>query len=439
MQADPDFRITISGLAPEYLNVFKRGGTNNRHRDQVTQFGINSGHHECSDQEFQVNKILIIEPACTGNVHLSFNLGLLRTVATAYPDAEIVCIGDREQQALMLPLLDNGVLNRCAFRPWQTYRDLDTTPSHVAARLYRLLAAGRSDLFRADLIVMSAIAATCLRALQLLPRPSTQTLQLFFHGNLNDLSGWRSRNPLRRTSDFFSNIKRAAASHTQMIVLEKHVHRSAVEAHPWLKNSLHSMPLPQLSEEVLKTRKSLTTPIKVGFAGVASPAKGFLKFLTFAKNLKTRFPGRYEFHAIGMVHPDSRSAGLDLLDTKPAADQYDRTEFLKQIDQMHFLFLWPDESYYAFAASAVFYDAVNRGIPLISPHDPKLLRTGAENMGISVATLDVAIATLAATTADEYAGYTAALNEIAIEMSEEKCVAQYLAITTDSIVGEVGC
>jgi hypothetical protein len=100
--------------------------------------------------------------------------------------------------------------------------------------------------------------------------------------------------------------------------------------------------------------KKLDLPVKIGLAGIASPDKGFTEFRELAARLKKRYPGCFEFHAIGKRHPSNQDADFKDLDTAPCERQLERTDFLKQIDNMHFLFFWPTGEYYKNASSGVF-------------------------------------------------------------------------------------
>ena len=77
---------------------------------------------------------------------------------------------------------------------------------------------------------------------------------------------------------------------------------------------------------------------------------------------------------------------------------------------MHFLFFWPDQNYYGKAASGVFYDAINRGIPLISSEHIRLLDNGLD-LGVVVNEIDEVYARLERLTAEEYKSF---VNNISI-------------------------
>ena len=353
--------------------------------------------------------IVIIEPAYSDNVHFPFNASLLRTVADAYTAANVIFVGGAGQNKLIASTLPKHILTRCAFRDWNVYGDRDTSPENVLIRLFNLAKVGARAIFNADLLILTSATGTVLTALEIIPRKKNQKLQIFLHGNLNDLDGWRSRNPFRRIGDLHAAIGRAASNNTQFIVLEEHIRSSAGRKWPWIADKLQFFPHPIISEESVTHLKTLGAPIKIGLAGIASPDKGFVQFRELAHRMKTTFPERFEFHSVGKRHQTNKDSDFEFLDTCPSEKQLERADFLSQLDKMHFLFFWPTGEYYNNASSGVFYDAINRKIPILSKTELKSLQPEIESMGVICDSVEKLAEALSEIGNSEYATYVAGL------------------------------
>ena len=357
-----------------------------------------------------MKKIVIIEPAWPDNIHFPFNSGLLRTVADAYPSAEIIFIGSALQNRKIAASLPQAISHRCEFRDWKVYSDPDTLPANILARSSRLYKTAAHPIATSDLVILTSVTGTTLTSIAAMLRPRHQQLQIYLHGNLNDLHGWRSRNPLRRFGDLYSALKRAAWTNCKFIVLEEHIRSRAASTFPWMAGKLHFFPHPLRTEETLTITKKLSFPIKIGLAGISSPDKGFAQFRELATRLKTKFPGVFQFHAIGKRHPSNQDADFKDLDTAPREGQLERADFLKQIDDMHFLFFWPTGDYYKNASSGVFYDALNRKIPLLSKSDLRAFHPAIQSMGIICDTLDELELAITQVSDNEYQSYNDGLS-----------------------------
>jgi hypothetical protein len=372
-----------------------------------------------------MKKILIIEPTHGSNVHLPFNAGLLKTVAIAYESAKVAFVGDAVQIEKIMETLPDNLRNRCEFIEWEVYDDRDTSPINVLTRMIRLLKAVGSKIFSADLVILSSTTGTALAALGLLMRPKKQILQIFLHGNLNNLYGWRSRNPFKRLYDLHSRLKCAAASHAQFLVLEEHILEKSIAEFPWMKKNIRYFPHPQIDEESIKHEKKLQYPIKIGLAGISSPDKGFAEFCKLAHLLKERFPQKFEFHVIGKKHKSNHQADFRILDQAPSEMQLERKEYLGKIDAMNFLFFWPVGDYYKYASSGVFYDGLNRKIPFLTNCSVNSFRTGIAEMGIVSETVDELASRLLEVDSFGYANYITQLTIYRDCLSIDSLVPKY--------------
>jgi hypothetical protein len=195
-----------------------------------------------------------------------------------------------------------------------------------------------------------------------------------------------------------------------------------------MSENLRFFPHPLRIEEALSTGKKLSLPVKIGLAGIASPDKGFTEFRELAARLKKKYPGCFEFHAIGKRHPSNQDMDFRDLDTAPCERQLERTDFLKQIDNMHFLFFWPTGEYYKNASSGVFYDAVNRKIPLLSKSDIAVFQPSVRSMGIICETLQELELAISQVAEDQYQSYSAGLSNFSRNFEHDALVARFRSL-----------
>jgi hypothetical protein len=386
----------------------------------------------------EMEKILIIEPTWGKTVHLPFIQGTLKVVLLAYPDAEINFIGDSEQIDLLKKGIGDGASSRITFIPWQTYRDTDTTPGAVLKRGIRLIKATFRQFLNADSVVLTSATGPFLSALHIINHFSRKNLQIFLHGDYNDVHGWRSRNPLRRAGDLHASLKRVVGDGAQILVLEEHIKEKARTDLPWLYNSLEYFPHPRIECEAVSAGKALEFPLRIGLAGISSPDKGFCHFLQLAELVKENGQRkRYTFHAIGKRHPSNSPADCERLDTPPALQQLSRAEYLTRLDSMHFLFFWPTGDYYTNASSGVFYDAINRKIPLIT--STKLKNTHPEISSFALLAEKVEEIPELLKNLDEtcYQQYQEALSKYAERFSECALAQRYREIN-NKVAAELG-
>lgn len=310
-------------------------------------------------------RITVMEPGWDGHVHLPGNFGLLRVVCGAYPDAVVSYVAGAAQIALIKEMITPDIEQRVQFTAWPVHLDKDTLPSDVLASLKRLRSLPPDLTQNADLIVMTSCTATMLSAFNWSGLSGRSCTML--HGNANDLAGWRSRNPLRRMSDFTSALKWFCRQGGRVTVLEDRIRNQMATQYPWLASRLFVVPHPLLPEEAAAPgqQRELTHPIKIGFAGRASIAKGFPEFLELARQLHTLRPGDFEFHAHGMLAEECAALDQSALATK-AQGTLSRSDYLAGLNTLQYLFAWHQDNYYNNAASGVVYDAVNLGIPMIA-------------------------------------------------------------------------
>lgn len=323
-----------------------------------------------------------MEPTWDGIAHLPGNLGLLRVVCGAYPDAVISFVGGASQIAMLKDIAPSDLLAHVQFFPWAPGADADTLPGNVLATRQKLLALPPQLTKQAGLIVLCSCTATVLTALCWMGLASRSVTML--HGNANELDGWRSRNPFRSLFDLTGALKRFCRQGGKVAVLEDRICQQLGGPNPWLQHKLLVIPHPLLPEEARAhgDHKQLQWSIKIGFAGLATIAKGFPDFLKFAHQIQAQHPGRFEFHAFGKLPGESAGFDQSVLVTQ-AKDGLTRSEFVAGLNSLHYLFVWHQDNYYSNAASGVVYDAINLGIPMIARRCAQISEWAAQGVDVA--------------------------------------------------------
>jgi glycosyltransferase involved in cell wall biosynthesis len=248
---------------------------------------------------------------------------------------------------------------------WQRIRreyELMRTLSHLVtdARGRHLLLL---NAFNSTLLALSACRALSRRA---------PPAQVILHGTLNDLVGWRSRNPIARAVDLRSSMQLAARSKLQYLVLEETIRASVLNVLPRLAGCVGVIPHPVPVGEGSDDPQLPPLPLRIGFLGLASNSKGFPIFIDIARSLKATYPGRIGFHAVGRLPRESQGIDCSALDTPPSLGRLSRTEYVELLRSLHFVCLPFQGSHYQLAASGALLDAVAWSKPIIAFPTPLL-------------------------------------------------------------------
>jgi glycosyltransferase involved in cell wall biosynthesis len=126
------------------------------------------------------------------------------------------------------------------------------------------------------------------------------------------------------------------------------------------------LPLPVNSREADgQTPLPFAPPLRIGFVGQATEAKGIGAFLRTARALKARHGSAVEFDVIGRAAPGGLPLDAADLIAPVATDYLPRAEFTRRMAALHYVFLPLFGDYYRFAASGALIDAVSWRKPVI--------------------------------------------------------------------------
>ena len=159
----------------------------------------------------------------------------------------------------------------------------------------------------------------------------------------------------------------------QFIVLEEPIRDAVLKELPYLSTRIGVLDHPIPLDEKHIESNDFYPPIQFGFLGLATEHKGFLKYLTVASEISTRFPGIASFHVIGRSNDQYKYLSfpeMTFLSTKPCTERLSRDKYIQGLKKLHYVCLFCGDRHYEFSASGVMLDSVAWGKPIIAAQLP---------------------------------------------------------------------
>jgi hypothetical protein len=302
------------------------------------------------------------------NMHLPFNETYLRVLMAAFPNARIRFFAtaghvDNLARRFAEPVpVDFEPFDAFAV-PWGFSRHNPLFGGLAAKRVLQSMSARLASV-RPDLVVMGGVDANLFGALcARWPAISEAPLHMLLHSHLGDAMRWRSRNPLIRGYDFISRLRGSMPSSVTLVALDLGVREAILEMAPHLAGRVteleHPVPTAEWSDDTAREG-----PLRVGFLGMASSAKGFPLFCDIAR----QWAGPHlEFHGIGIAgYSADNGPDIGALASLPVADGLPRAEYLKRLRTMDLICLPLHGRTYDFVASGSVCDAITALKPVVS-------------------------------------------------------------------------
>jgi hypothetical protein len=321
--------------------------------------------------------ILVCELFWTGTQHAPGNSATIQTIARAFPEQQVRVFADathlRELRAdaalTAYSNVDFSVVRVSSVYPGKTHVvSVRRFLSELAAlrRALRMVPAGEPVL-----IMLISTTPTAIFAAKLVARGGRRRVgvQVGLHGNLNEVNGWRSRNPLRRAFDLSSALAAQSGLRPRFLVLEEAIREELARLVPETAAVTDVLPLPINLTEVAQWHDAVfQAPLRIGLVGQATEAKGITPFLALANEFHTN--DRVTFHLVGRA-----MAGDDLARFAPLADPVSaaplsRAAFLERLAPLHFVCLPLQPGYYNLSASGALIDAITWLKPIIATRVP---------------------------------------------------------------------
>lgn len=349
--------------------------------------------------------ILILEMTWRGRVHTPGNSATIDTIARAFPGEKIRVFAEAEHLAALGQILAGGG-GRIGFSPIPVAAHLqgktDIVSARRAAREFTTLRRALAGVPAGEKILLFLLSATstAVFAASLIARLDRRVVgvHLGMHGNLNEITGWRSRNPLRRAFDLRAALAAKHPPQVRFLVLEEAIRRELARLLPAAGARADVLPLPvNLAELNGAPSPSFAPPWRFGLIGQATKAKGIEVFLDLATRTKARFGERVEFYVIGGFRHDMEQAQLSALAHPPDYSVLTRAAFTARLAAMHYILMPLAPEYYALSASGAVVDAITWEKPMIATPIPIIddlfarwgdlgqLCAGAEEMAAALA------------------------------------------------------
>ena len=243
--------------------------------------------------------------------------------------------------------------------------------SFTSSRIVRHFLCTTSKGAACRLIFTSAYPSTVL-AVKLARRLESRSIpvQMVLHG-INGVVGRRYRHPIRRFQDMKTALTTLGNNDLQYLVLEEPIRDNILKNLPALSGRVEVLAHPLPPQEAESQATGLSVPLRLGFLGLASDAKGFPVFVATANGVRAKYGNQVEFHTIGRLPADcSRVTGMEALATKPGMQRMGRSEFVLGVKQLHFVVLPHRATPYGVSASGTLLDAMAWGKPVIARRIP---------------------------------------------------------------------
>ncbi|MBX9702333.1 MAG: hypothetical protein K2X74_23045, partial [Acetobacteraceae bacterium] len=322
--------------------------------------------------------ILVFEMIWTGIHHAPGNSATLQAIAAALPEQAIRVHAERTHLDNLradpaLRAHDGIGFAEIAISRRYRYRTHIVSVRRGVQEFATMWRAVRAAPDEPLLIFLISATPTAILAAQRIMRLDRRVVgvQVGMHGNLNDLTGWRSRNPLLRRFDLPAIMQGPPLPDVRYLVLEESIRRALAEDAPGAGAQADVLPHPVNTAEIpMVPDLAPGSPLRIGLVGQATAEKGIGPFLETARMFKARHPGRVEFSLVGRPVPGSDLEPLRILDHPITMEQLSREAFLARLAPLHYVFLPLRPHYYRLSASGALLDAITWLKPVIGTSLP---------------------------------------------------------------------
>ena len=355
--------------------------------------------------------ILAFDMTNSGSAHVPINAALLRAMALAGQRVRFHADPSHLEALGAVPDVECRPMALSALYRWKT---------HVVSfrRFWHEWRAMRAALQVAPpgphlLVLLSATPTAILAALLLSRR--ILGVQVALHGNLNEIVGWRPRNPITRRFDLRAMLG-WRDSRLRFLVFEHAIRDGLGALLPKAAARTDVLPHPADTAEA-RTHPfvPLATPLRIALVGMATEAKGLSAFLDAARKFRVKHGAAVEFHIVGgRSHTVPAERFADIAHDVPVG-HVSRAEFAARLAAMHYVFLPLQAGYYSLSPSGGLMDALAWAKPVIATRVP--ITQGLFDAGGDIGHL-----------ADDLAGMQAALEQVLCEMDTDRHAAQTVAL-----------
>jgi len=321
--------------------------------------------------------IIVCEPNCTGQEHASVNVALLAMIASAYPEAEIRFLAEKEHLWQVANIAKQQTGNNI------NYEEIRVAPRHapdIKRFIPDLLAikkifdyAGRNDV---DKILFTSALSPGLIAIKL--------WQLFYrrinclaivHGPIESIDKLPRRWWLVYPLLFWFRPALLAANNERLnyLVLGDFIKEALTRKFPQLKGYLRSIDLPYFYEAPDNYQPFIDKVVRFASFGVGNSAKGTPQYFKLADDLR-RAGTKYnmtEFYLLGPLVVNSlRQVVADNVIIPSADKPLSKEQFLAHARGVDYAVYLYDRAHYKYSSSGALFDAFSHLKPIIALKAP---------------------------------------------------------------------
>ena len=314
--------------------------------------------------------IIVAELAFNDGGHVPFNAGLLAVVRMAFP-LEKVCFFGTQEHIGEVKKQSGEVLGGSI--EWKEMANLSSNLTYFARLLHE------KKILQTILrhfpqeatgpFLLTSVRPATLVALKWVKRFGFKDIrtQIVLHGHLSGVVGKRYRNPVRRFQEMRTALTILGNENLQYLVLEESLRDVLLKCLPDLSGNVEVLDHPLPPNEKQTKTSQLSIPIRFGFLGLANEAKGFPVFVKLAEDVTAKYSNQAEFHAIGRFSSEANPTQSTVaLTTKPGVERLSREEYVQGVEQLHYIVLPHQASFYELNSSGTLLDALAWGKPLIA-------------------------------------------------------------------------
>ncbi len=318
--------------------------------------------------------ILAFEMTWSGTTHAPGNGATLSTVALAFPGHPLHVFAEASHLRELRADATLAASARPVWHPIVISRHFQGRTGVVSlrrlAREFATVARALRSAGRGTpclLLLLSATPTAIFAASWAARLHGRAGVQVGLHGNLNEVADTRSRNPLLRALDLQAALRAGHGGRIRFLVLERSIRDTLAIRHPAAAARTDVLPLPANMQEAASAPAVWpASPLRVGFVGQATAAKGIDLFLAVARAMRTAHGDRIAFHLVGRAMPGADLDAFDVLEEPPATEHLSRAAFVQRLSALHYVMLPFRPGYYDLAASGALIDAVTLGKPVIA-------------------------------------------------------------------------
>lgn len=318
--------------------------------------------------------ILFYELTQSGVSHAPFAHAFVHTIAHAYPDEPLTIHAQQSHldSAFGKPdaVLD-GRLTKVAYeqpvtRPNNFFR-------HFRAA-YSLMQQTWTPLEQRPQVIFLTSEPRqiwAMKAFRLLH--PTFRCHMVMHGDLNNITLPRSRNPFVRALDYFSALSYANHPSVRFLTLETHIGANLVKRIPSAAPVTDVLRLPCMQSDIpWQGADQPADTIRFGFLGIAGPSKGLDIFARMAREISRTERFKPDFRLIGKLQKSALDWDFTgISGPLPFSEQWlDRDLFESEVASLQYAILPYNMSYYGLASSGVLLDVLRWRKPVIALDTP---------------------------------------------------------------------